>query len=157
MTLAGIAVWKSRGRAVVMIAASTRIVLDPGVYSYFTAGVLQGALAWDLHTRKGTAFPAWSWLIFGALFACRYLPLPPSVLGTLRLGVCFVITICALWLPPILNWLIPPQAPGPSTRRPRPDQAGPPAGSHRPGHLSPASSATVDPGARGVGADTRLK
>ncbi|MDQ1701440.1 MAG: hypothetical protein QOF57_692 [Frankiaceae bacterium] len=93
-----VAVRRGRWPAVVMVAAAARIALDPGVYSYYTAAILLGAIVWDLHARRGRIFPAWSWLVFGALFACRYLPLTPTTLGSLRLAVCVVVTVCALSL-----------------------------------------------------------
>ncbi len=116
MALAALAVHRSRWRAVVMVASAVRIMLDPSVYSYYTAGILLGAVVWDIHARRGRVIPAWSWLTFGALFACRYLQLPDAVLGATRLTVCLVIICCALWLPPTLGWFWPWQ-PSPAPAR----------------------------------------
>ncbi|MCU1676370.1 MAG: hypothetical protein JWM93_1128 [Frankiales bacterium] len=103
-----VAVWRGRWPAVVMVAAAARIALDPGVYSYYTAAILLGAIVWDLHARRGRIVPAWSWLVFGGLFACRYLPLTPTTLGALRLSVCLAVTVCALVPNRPLGRLAPP-------------------------------------------------
>ncbi|MDX6228528.1 MAG: hypothetical protein QOI76_1918 [Frankiales bacterium] len=96
LILGGIAVLRGRWAAAVMVAAAARIALDPGVYSYYTAAILLGAVIWDVHARKGRDFPVWTWLVFGALFLCRYLPLGDRVLGGLRLGVCVAVVAAAL-------------------------------------------------------------
>ncbi len=96
LTLGGIAVARGRWAAAVMVASAARIALDPGVYSYYTAAILLGAVVWDVQARKGRDFPAWSWLVFGALFLCRYLPLGDRLLGSLRLGVCVAVVVAAL-------------------------------------------------------------
>jgi hypothetical protein len=96
IALGVVAVCRGRWAAAVMVAAAARIALDPGVYSYYTAAVLLGAVVWDVHARKGRDFPIWSWLVFGALFLCRYLPLPAEVLGGLRLGTCVAVVVGAL-------------------------------------------------------------
>ena len=94
--LAGVAVWRGRWAAAVMVAAAARIALDPGVYSYYTAAILLGAVVWDVHARKGRDFPIWSWLVFGALFGSRYLSLGPTSLGGLRLTICAAVVGAAL-------------------------------------------------------------
>jgi hypothetical protein len=96
LALGGLAVARGRWAAVVMVAAAARIALDPGVYSYYTAAILLGAVVWDVQARKGRDFPVWSWLVFGALFLCRYLPLGATTLGALRLGVCIAVVAAAL-------------------------------------------------------------
>jgi hypothetical protein len=90
------AVRRQRWPAIVMLAATARIVLDPGVYSYYTAALLLGTLIWDLQARRGRVVPIWTWAVFAALFAARYLPVEPAVLGVLRLAVCAGIVVCAL-------------------------------------------------------------
>jgi hypothetical protein len=96
LVLGGVAVLRGRWAAAVMVAAAARIALDPGVYSYYTAAILLGAVIWDVHARIGRDFPVWSWLVFAALFLCRYLPLSARVLGGLRLGVCLAVVGAAL-------------------------------------------------------------
>ncbi|MDQ1680845.1 MAG: hypothetical protein QOI42_1704 [Frankiaceae bacterium] len=96
MLLGVLAVRRQRWPAIVMVAATARIVLDPGVYSYYTAALLLGTLIWDLQARRGRVIPIWTWAVFAALFAARYLPVQPAVLGVVRLAVCAGIVICAL-------------------------------------------------------------
>ena len=96
--LATVAVLRGRWAAAVMVAAAARIALDPGVYSYYTAAILLGAVVWDVHARKGRDFPIWSWLVFGALFASRYLPLTSAASGVLRLTICAAVVAAALLL-----------------------------------------------------------
>ena len=101
------AVRAGRWRAVVMVAAATRLALDPQVYSYYTAGVLLGAIIWDIQVRPGRTVPVWTWTVFGALFGSRYLPLAPTTLGVLRLSVCLIVIVCALWAPGLLARISP--------------------------------------------------
>ena len=54
--------------------------------------------------------PLWTWTSFGALFACRYLPFSPPGLGGLRLGVCLVLVLFALFAPGMLAVVVPPAA-----------------------------------------------
>ena len=101
------AVRAGRWRAVVMLAAATRIALDPQVYSYYTASILLGAIIWDIQVRPGRTVPVWTWTVFGALFGSRYLPLAPTTLGVLRLSVCVTVIVCALWAPGLLARITP--------------------------------------------------
>ncbi|MDX6243356.1 MAG: hypothetical protein QOE76_1079 [Frankiales bacterium] len=121
LALGSIAVARGRWAAVVMVAAAARIALDPGVYSYYTAAILLGAVVWDVQARKGRDFPAWSWLVFGALFLCRYLPLGATTLGALRLGVCIAVVAAALFtsrpLGSALSWAAPDRAGQPEPPR----------------------------------------
>jgi hypothetical protein len=98
LALGAIAVRRGRWDAAVMVAAAARIALDPGVYSYYTAAILLGAVVWDVRARRGRQFPVWSWLVFGALFLCRYLPLSGQLLGALRLAVCVGVVVAALFV-----------------------------------------------------------
>lgn len=111
-----VAVARGRWAAVVMAAAAVRIALDPGVYSYYTAAILLGTVVWDVQARKGRVVPLWSWIVFVALFLCRYLPLQPHVLGFLRLGVCVAVIVASVFLSRPLGLILPPGLMG---RRPR--------------------------------------
>jgi len=46
--LGGVAVWRRRWPAVVLIGACARIALEPNDYGYYFAGLVLGALFWDL-------------------------------------------------------------------------------------------------------------
>jgi hypothetical protein len=98
-----------RWRAVVMIAAATRIMLDPQVYSYYTASVLVGTIVWDIQERRGRVVPLWTWAAFAALFVSRYLPVEAPTLGKLRLGICLVLIAFALFAPGLLATIAPPR------------------------------------------------
>ncbi|HEY6797932.1 MAG TPA: hypothetical protein VI248_24925 [Kineosporiaceae bacterium] len=108
LLLGVLAVRRGRWRAAVMIAAATRIALDPQVYSYYTASVLVGTLIWDLQVRPGRRVPVWTWAVCGALFASRYLPLGPTTLAVLRLAICATIIGCALLAPGLLARITSP-------------------------------------------------
>lgn len=110
--LAAVAVRRGRWPAIIMIAAAVRIRFDPQVYSYYTAGVLLGTVIWDVQVRRGRVVPVWTWAAFGALFACRYVPLPPLALGGLRLVICLVVILCALFVPGALARVLRPRSPG---------------------------------------------
>ena len=93
--LGGIAVWRRRWPAIILLGVGARIALDPGVYAYYTSGVLLGALLWDmLGLRK--PLPLWT-LISGATLAIAPIITPnATVLGQLRLWL--VITFSAALL-----------------------------------------------------------
>jgi len=48
LALATFAVWRGRVGGVILIAIAFRMMTDPGTWSYYTAGFMLGALAWDL-------------------------------------------------------------------------------------------------------------
>ncbi|HET9655080.1 MAG TPA: hypothetical protein VFP72_06985, partial [Kineosporiaceae bacterium] len=97
LLLAGIAVRRGRWAAVVLLATGARVVLDPGSYTYYAAGLAVGALLWDqVGTRR--ALPVWTWSCASVLFAGRWLPLPPSVHGWTRL-VFFLLCVAFLVVP----------------------------------------------------------
>jgi len=64
--LAAIAVRRGRWPAVLLICTSVRIALDPNTYPYYTAGLVTGALVWDLLGSR-RAVPAWT-LAAGSMF-----------------------------------------------------------------------------------------
>jgi hypothetical protein len=65
-------------------------------------------MIWDIQVRRGRVVPVWTWAAFGALFACRYLPLPALALGGLRLVICLVVILCALLVPGALARVMGP-------------------------------------------------
>ena len=82
--LGGIAVWRRRWPAIILLGVGARIVLDPGVYAYYTAGVLLGTLLWDtLGLRK--PLPLWTLLSGAALAVAPIFISNSSILGQLRL------------------------------------------------------------------------
>ena len=64
--LALIAISRRRWPAVLLLGAGARIALDPGVHGYYTAGIMVGALLWDLLGSRRPA-PIWTAISFCAL------------------------------------------------------------------------------------------
>jgi len=64
--LAGLAVWRGRWPAVLLICTAVRVALDPNDFPYYDAGPVVGALIWDLMGAR-RAVPAWT-LAAGSLF-----------------------------------------------------------------------------------------
>jgi hypothetical protein len=64
--LGTLAVWRGRWPAVLLLGAGARIALDPAVHGYYTAGVLAGALVWDLAGARRPV-PLWTIAAYGAL------------------------------------------------------------------------------------------
>ena len=82
--LGGIAVWRRRWPAIVLLGVGARIVLDPGVYAYYTSGILLGALLWDtLGLRR--PIPLWTLVSGAALAITPIFVSDASVLGQVRL------------------------------------------------------------------------
>jgi hypothetical protein len=96
--LAGVAVKRGRWPAAVLLVVGIRVVLDPGAYSYYTAGIVVGALLWDLLGSRQRV-PYWTLTATASLFATHWLPLTPLSQGVIR--VVFVATcVLVLALPP---------------------------------------------------------
>jgi hypothetical protein len=93
--LGGIAVWRRRWPAIVLLGVGARIVLDPGVYAYYTAGILLGALLWDtLGLRR--PIPAWTLASGAALAVTPIFVSDPVVLGRVRLALVAAFTVALL-------------------------------------------------------------
>ncbi|MER7846659.1 hypothetical protein ABTZ03_22190 [Kitasatospora sp. NPDC096077] len=102
-----IAVWRGRWPAVVLLGADARILLDPSVYTYYTASILLGTLLWDAVGQKRLV-PWWSWIALVALYGGTLLLPSDAARGFVRLA--FVVVSAAY----VLLW------PTQQTRRPRP-------------------------------------
>lgn len=97
MLLGAIAVRRGRWAAVVLLGADVRILLDPSVYTYYTASVLLGTLLWDAVGQRRLV-PWWSWIAFGSLYGGTLLIPSASARGLVRLA--FVVVSSAyvlLW------------------------------------------------------------
>jgi hypothetical protein len=103
--LGAIAVWRRRWAAVILLGVGARIALDPAVHGYYTAGVMVGALLWDmLGTRR--PYPAWTLASFAALNVAPLVTTDAALLGQLRLGLVLTFTAALLlgpdrWYPPL--------------------------------------------------------
>jgi len=82
--LGAAAILRGRWVAVPLLGIGARLLLDPGVYDYYSAGFLLGALVWEaLGLRRPV--PVWSLVSFGALYLAPRLTNDAQVLGDLRL------------------------------------------------------------------------
>ena len=101
-----LAVRRGRWQAVILIVVAVRILLDPGVYAYYTSGVLLGTLMVDLLISRWRL--PWTTAVAGALlYAARFtndlFPFTLHELGVLRtvfgIGVpALVLCLPARWL-----------------------------------------------------------
>lgn len=98
LALGGIAVWRKRWTAVVLLGANARIVLDPSVYTYYTASVLLGTLLWDVIGQRRLV-PWWSWLALIALYGSVFVIPDDSTQGLIRLAFVVISTTYVLVWP----------------------------------------------------------
>ncbi len=92
LALGGLAVWRGRWPAVVLLGANARILFDPSVYTYYTASILLGTLLWDAVGQKRLV-PWWSWIALGTLYGGTLLI--PSASGDGLLRLAFVVVSSA--------------------------------------------------------------
>ena len=92
--LAALAVRRRRWPAAVLLVVGVRVVLDPGAYSYYTAGIVVGALLWDVLGSRNR-LPWWTVTATVTLFVTHWLPLTPLSQAVIR--VVFV-AACVLML-----------------------------------------------------------
>ena len=102
--MAGGAVAVRRGRwpAVVLVAVAARILLDPGVYAYYTSGALLGTVVvnlvvtrWRLPWATATA----ALLLYAARFTHALIPFSLHQLGILRLVFAIGVPVMVLGIP----------------------------------------------------------
>jgi hypothetical protein len=88
-----VALARHRWALAILGAIAARVALDPGTNHYYAAGVLVGAVLWDV---VGSRFrlPWWSGTAFVGLFLLRAFPLPPYVNGVVTLA--FFAGVCVL-------------------------------------------------------------
>jgi hypothetical protein len=97
--LGAAAVWRGRWPAVILLGVGARIALDPADWGYYTAGVLAGALLWDLAGRTRPV-PLWTVTSFAALTAVHATTNDNAVFGLLRLGLVIAFSVGILLGPP---------------------------------------------------------
>jgi len=110
--LAAASVARGRWPAVILLGVGARIALDPADHGYYTAGILLGALLWDL-TGTRRPVPAWTVLSFAALTAVHSLTHDSAVLGALRLGLVVAFSAVILAGPPWRGTVPEDAEPGP--------------------------------------------
>ncbi|MFF2503119.1 hypothetical protein ACFVTY_07050 [Streptomyces sp. NPDC058067] len=83
--LGAFAVRRGRWPAVVLAAADARIVLDPSVYTYYSASVLLGTLIWDAVGQRRLV-PWVSWTALVSLYGSALIVPDDSARGLIRLA-----------------------------------------------------------------------
>jgi hypothetical protein len=89
------AVVRRRWAAVLLAGIAVRLLLDPGSYAYYTAGIMVAALLVDVLLTRGPV-PITSVVGFTGLFASKALPLTASQSGMLRLLTCAALVVSAV-------------------------------------------------------------
>lgn len=103
--LALIAISRKRWPAVLLLGAGARIALDPGVHGYYTAGVMVGALLWDLLGSRRPA-PIWSLISFCALNLVALATADNLVRGDFRLYLVVAFSTVILATPAAWFWQV---------------------------------------------------
>ncbi|MFF4037997.1 hypothetical protein [Streptomyces sp. NPDC001816] len=98
IALGALAVRRHRWPAVVLLAADARIVLDPSVYTYYTASVLLGTLIWDSIGQRRLV-PWVSWVALISLYGNALLVPSDSAQGFIRLAFAVGSAAYVLWWP----------------------------------------------------------
>lgn len=104
--VAAVAVFRRRPGAVLLVGVCVRLLLDPQIYPYYTAGLLVGAVAYDLVATRSPV-PIASITAVVAVYLPQYLVLGHQVAGhpgyvvssDLRAAFCLVAIAVALVLP----------------------------------------------------------
>ncbi|MCL7492426.1 hypothetical protein M8I34_13380 [Streptomyces sp. MCA2] len=98
LALGSVAVRRGRWAAVVLLGANARIVLDPSVYTYYTASVLLGTLLWDVIGQRRLV-PWWSWLALLILYGSVFAVPDDAARGLIRLAFVAASTAYVLFWP----------------------------------------------------------
>lgn len=85
--LVTIAVLLRRWPGALLLGMAARVALDPATWSYYTAGLVLGALAWDILATRRT-IPLWTVLVFIALAESTVVLDDPNQRAAARLVAC---------------------------------------------------------------------
>jgi hypothetical protein len=111
------AVRRGRWPAVILLGVGARIALDPADHGYYTAGIMTGALLWDLAGARRRPVPVWTVTSYAALTAVHAITTDSAVLGLLRLSLVIAFSAAILAGPP---WRRPAASPaGPEPGAPQ--------------------------------------
>ena len=97
-----VAVRRGRWPAVLLVGVAARILLDPGVYAYYTAGALLGTIVVDLvvtRWRLPWATVTAALLLYAARFTHALIPFSLQQLGELRLVFAIGVPVMVLGIP----------------------------------------------------------
>jgi hypothetical protein len=95
VALAGVYVVRGRWAAVPLVGIAVRISLDAGVWNYYFAGLVVGALIWDLIGSR-FRFPWWTVLCLAAEYDVRWLLNSSAASAWLSLAPALVAALVAL-------------------------------------------------------------
>ncbi|WP_159045175.1 hypothetical protein [Streptomyces sp. NRRL F-5122] len=95
--LGALAIRRRHWQAVLLLGVSARLLLDPEVYDYYTAGLLLGTLSWELLGLQRPR-PWWTLGSFVTLYLAPRLLTSPAVLGQIRLWTVVVLAASSLTL-----------------------------------------------------------
>jgi hypothetical protein len=109
--LGAAALLRGRWPAVILLGVGARIALDPGDWAYYTAGVLVGALLWDM-AGMSRPIPLWTVASFAALTAVHEVTSDSAVFGLVRLGLVIAFSGAILLGPPWWSRVPRPHMPG---------------------------------------------
>lgn len=96
--LGTVAVWRGRWPAVILLGANARILLDPSVYTYYSASVLLGTLLWDAVGQRRLV-PWWSWIALLSLYGGTLFIPDDATRGLVRLSFVTLSTAYVLLWP----------------------------------------------------------
>jgi hypothetical protein len=102
MAAGAVAVRRGRWPAVLLVAVAARILLDPGVYAYYTSGALLGTVVVDLAVtrwRLPWATATAALLLYAARFTHALIPFSLQELGVLRLVFAVGLPVMVLGIP----------------------------------------------------------
>lgn len=92
--LGAVAVWRGRWPAVILLGANARILLDPSVYTYYSASVL----LWDAVGQRRLV-PWWSWIALLSLYGGTLFIPDDATRGLVRLSFVTLSTAYVLLWP----------------------------------------------------------
>ena len=95
LVLGAAAVWRGRVTGVLLLVMASRLALDPSSNRYYTAGLVAGALLWDVTGSRRT-WPWWSLTVVLGLHFARWFPALDPLHGPAMLAFAAVATLTVL-------------------------------------------------------------
>jgi uncharacterized protein YjeT (DUF2065 family) len=93
-----LAVWRRRWPAAILIGVCARIALEPNDYAYYFAGLILGALFWDLLGARRPQ-PMMTLAVTALVFALPSMGISPQFHGNIKLWTMIGATLAALFGP----------------------------------------------------------
>ena len=98
LVLGGAAVWRGRVTGVLLLVMASRLALDPGANRYYTAGLVVGALLWDV-TGSRRQWPWWSLTVVLGLHFARWVPALDPLHGPAMIAFALAAVVSVLAAP----------------------------------------------------------